>query len=428
MLRGMRTKEEKNLRLSRRPCVRMVAASAVVTSLCLVGLAQLVGAQTEITWWMGSWWKDAGAPVIEKFEKLHPEIKVDLELIPWPGYFDKSAMACMGADAPDVLALNTVFASALASRGLMTSMDQYVGKTVNSGDYFDGIWKGGQSGGKQIGIPYRVSARGLYYNPAHYTEAGLDPDKPPKNLDEFLDYAKKLTTEDHYATGDALSLSSPSEAMRTVYEHICSFGGRVLDEDFQRSVINQEPAVNGVKWLAELITKHKVASRDSIGLIEDELAYRFGAGKLSMMIGGYALRDYVTKTSGPDFEFKTAPAHRSVGIWGWYLTVPENAEHKEEAMTFISWFTNPDILLENAIRVPTVKKAPSDPVWGYGGEKESGPFLESLEKGVSIPPIEEWNDISRIVVEKVHEIIIAQRDAQLVMDNLKEEIDNLLAY
>ena len=53
-----------------------------------------------------------------------------------------------------------------------------------------------QTGGKTWGIPFQRSTIVLYWNKDLFKEAGLDPNKPPANWDEMVEYAQKLTKGD----------------------------------------------------------------------------------------------------------------------------------------------------------------------------------------------------------------------------------------
>ena len=53
-----------------------------------------------------------------------------------------------------------------------------------------------QTGGKTWGIPFQRSTIVLYYNKEMFKEAGLDPNQPPANWKEMLEYAQKLTKRD----------------------------------------------------------------------------------------------------------------------------------------------------------------------------------------------------------------------------------------
>lgn len=58
--------------------------------------------------------------------------------------------------------------------------------------------------GVQWGMPFNVSNPVLYYNRTMFTEAGLDPDRPPQNLDELRQYSQQIVDSGAAAYGIAL--------------------------------------------------------------------------------------------------------------------------------------------------------------------------------------------------------------------------------
>ncbi len=66
--------------------------------------------------------------------------------------------------------------------------DFYPAFLANSVDETGAIWA----------IPFQRSTPILFYNKDIFREAGLDPEQPPRNRDELLQFAEMLTTEDRW--------------------------------------------------------------------------------------------------------------------------------------------------------------------------------------------------------------------------------------
>ena len=62
--------------------------------------------------------------------------------------------------------------------------------------YVPGILDGLKHDGNIYGVICEASAPVLFYNKAHFLEAGLDPDAPPKTWDELIEMGKKLVKYD----------------------------------------------------------------------------------------------------------------------------------------------------------------------------------------------------------------------------------------
>ena len=64
------------------------------------------------------------------------------------------------------------------------------------GGFYKAFMLNSQTGGKTWGIPFQRSTVVMYWNKQLFKEAGLDPERPPQNWAELVDYGKKLTKKD----------------------------------------------------------------------------------------------------------------------------------------------------------------------------------------------------------------------------------------
>jgi multiple sugar transport system substrate-binding protein len=60
-------------------------------------------------------------------------------------------------------------------------------------DYYETPWERGRFYGKAYGLPIYTDTRLLWWNKAHFKQAGLNPDQPPRTWTEFRQYARRLT-------------------------------------------------------------------------------------------------------------------------------------------------------------------------------------------------------------------------------------------
>ena len=95
-------------------------------------------------------------------------------------------------------------------------------------------------GGRMHAMPGDYMTMVLFYNTEMFKAAGLNPDKPPKTWDEFLQYAKKLTRDtdgdgkvDQWGFG-TVGAKSPGFSLR-FGPFIWSFGGDYLTPDMKKS-------------------------------------------------------------------------------------------------------------------------------------------------------------------------------------------------
>jgi multiple sugar transport system substrate-binding protein len=132
-------------------------------------------------------WKES----IAKFQAQNPGVTVKLTQIAFSGYIDSLTTRFAAGNPPDVLHLPTRNAAQFAAQDWLEPLDDLL-----KGTDIPANWTQLQSsvtfGGKNLGILLMGYANVLYYNEKMFKDAGV---AIPKNIDELVAAAKKLTNE-----------------------------------------------------------------------------------------------------------------------------------------------------------------------------------------------------------------------------------------
>ena len=127
------------------------------------------------------------------FKKLHPNVNLNAITIPYEGSDAKYIAAFAGRrNAPDMFVGKVpYFAGGLGvADPAPTDLQKRWSNVV-----VDKIQEFVKYGGKFYGWPLETDlGMMLYCNTDIFKKAGLDPNSPPTTLNEFLEYARKLTT------------------------------------------------------------------------------------------------------------------------------------------------------------------------------------------------------------------------------------------
>lgn len=186
----------------------------LLAGLCLSGAAR---AQKPLTLrlWGGSGgsvprkddaapWNRAARAVMEEFQHRHPEIKLEVATgieVEGPANESGLLMAIAGGLAPDVVYVNFRQLENYVDQGFLYPLDEFIAaETARGNDVMAKIHKGIRDvitvDGHVYSFPWQQAAQALYYRKDLFREAGLDPDRPPRDWDEFYAYAQKLTDPD----------------------------------------------------------------------------------------------------------------------------------------------------------------------------------------------------------------------------------------
>jgi multiple sugar transport system substrate-binding protein len=132
--------------------------------------------------------------VIQAFQEMNPNVKVELEVTPYAGYRDKVLVAAKGGNPPDICVVDQIWNSEFAAAGLIIPIDDYLkGSPLKADQFFEGAWDSVTWKNQVWGIPMDVGVwEQLFYNEDLFNQAGVSV---PETWDEWLEVGRKLTKD-----------------------------------------------------------------------------------------------------------------------------------------------------------------------------------------------------------------------------------------
>src|SRR6478752_1881209 len=214
------------MRITRTRSAGTRLAAGIVTAGLLVGLAACSSADdgggsdeavtagpdgtddgTSLTLWTRAPLEKQAKLLVEAYNESH-ENQVELTVVPNDDYVAKVGAAAGSDGLPDLFAADIVYVPNWVKQGLF----QDISKQVDGLPFKDSINKGhlkaGTADGKEHVLPFVLDLSMMFWNKELFTEAGLDPDKAPANLEEYAEAAKKvqaLNKPDTYGTATGLA-------------------------------------------------------------------------------------------------------------------------------------------------------------------------------------------------------------------------------
>jgi len=251
----------------------------------------------------------------------------------------------------------------------------------------NGTYKGKRYGFASVGL-----LQTLYVNTDHFKEAGLNPDRPPRTTEEFIETAKKLTKVD--ASGKIVrsgyhprylgqGLGVADKFLPIV--HI--FGGRMLSEDMKKAdgYINSPESVAAFQFYYDLVYKHKAVNLD-FGMPERA----FQQGLTSMVFReGYLAGDTLEKA--PNIHFKVFPYivaakdYAPSNLLTWANLISKNSKHQAVAFDLFRFLASVegDVGMHKPALYEPVLTETYNPTNEYFKILAYGPaLLESLKKRI----------------------------------------------
>ena len=284
--------------------VLFVLAIAIPATLMAAGQKEAGAKTVEISWWMLPWNFTGDYPDVEtwyaaqiqKFEKENPNVKVNLEKLPWEDWQAKIAAGLAAGNPPNIFALGSWIARSYLS--VLQPIDNYL-TADDKADFNDSDLSAGLFDGKHYAWPWFSQGATIMVNADLFAERGVSlPTNKERDwtTDEFLAAAKKLTF-DSQGDGKIDVYGFPLFGVDTNIQWqeigwLASFGADVFTPDGKRVALNSPQGVKGLQFLVDLQDKYKVAPPGGTGLSIVDLENLFLQSKLAMT---YAQADILTQ-------------------------------------------------------------------------------------------------------------------------------------
>src|SRR5207237_5069177 len=108
-----------------------------------------------------------------------------------------------GGSPPDVAGLWSNNVNVFADMDALRPLDDFIRQAgVKESDYIPCYWELGKYRGTMWALPSTPATVALHWNRRLFREAGLDPDRPPRTIEELDDYSQRLTRQD--ASGEVI--------------------------------------------------------------------------------------------------------------------------------------------------------------------------------------------------------------------------------
>jgi multiple sugar transport system substrate-binding protein len=243
-----------------------------------------------------------------------------------------------------------------ASDGIFSPIDDLISTLgLKASDFTEDVWKNGEWKGHRYGVPLDTHTLSFYWNKDLFTKAGLDPEKPPTNKDEFVNAAQAITQKAAVPGfmvvqgGGGGNFLLGLEWATTFYQQ----GGQWTNADYTQSTINTDPGVNSTNFWKSLVDQ----GISPKGVESDSEIAAFKQGKNGMVMSGIwetngyidALKDKLG--GGP------VPKLFGTGVWSGshhmgITTRQMSNDERQGGYYFISWISEHSLEWAKAGQLP----------------------------------------------------------------------------
>jgi multiple sugar transport system substrate-binding protein len=383
--------------------------------------------------------------LIAKFEQEHPGIQIKAQYVPTgDALIQKLITSVQSHTAPDISWIHANFLQSIIDADAIYKIDDFQHgpdslSAADLNDIFPPLMEEAKWRGTLYSLPMEATGIGLLYNKELFRNAGLDPERGPKDWAELREYAKKLTIDkngdgkiDQYGFFvPAFPASGPlgDWMVWQFYPFLFQAGGNNINKDQTQVLYNSQAGVEALTLWKEIYQENHLSSFG----VDYEPA--FASKQLAMALDGPWNLPRWKQIPGLDWmvaPMPRGPVKQSTIVGGEYLAIFKQSEHPKEAWTFVKWMTRPDVQalwsmqsgylpIRHAVR--SVKE--------YNEFLDAHPALKTYVDQMDVAQVPNSIDydalkISRHLAEAIENATVGNADPKTVLDQAAGKSNTLL--
>ncbi len=375
---------------------RLLAILAIlILAMSLGAVASAQDDMVEIEYWQYNFGARVKAMdiLIGLFEVANPGIKiVHNSDIPYANFRDELAASAPAGVGPDVVTLFYGWIPAFVDAGYLVPLPDEAFSEEFVLETFSPMVANSKFEGSYWAIPTAVRSLALFWNKDIFEAAGLDPEAPPANLDDFVSAALATTVYDG-DDSDIYNITQQGHAPAlSAQDHhwfrevlIRQFGGAPYSDDGRTVTYNSEEGCAAFSWLAAFETEHVTGSND----ILDGATNAFVNGETALHVDG-SFRVGTIRNNNPDLNYgvtelpvgPNGEQHTFGSYWTHGITRRANDDPARlaAAVKFLQFITSPPA---GTLWVNLVGELPAQASAAADEDLQSDPVLGAFSAGLA---------------------------------------------
>jgi multiple sugar transport system substrate-binding protein len=385
----------------------------------------------------------------EKFAAQNAGVNVDVQFIAKGEDMAKQMLVQTAAgNPPDVFTYfqEIIPITAAVEKNLLYQLDDLIkAENHDLSDFLPQAIQLNSWDGKVYALPRDYGNQQVYYNVDLFKKEGVplpgtDWTDTAWTYERYLEAAKALTKESGGQTSQFGILMNT--AWRPWASFVYSNGGKIVNTDDKgvatSFAIADDPAVEGLQFLADLVYKHKVAPPPSgtnawspdLGPMEV-----FQTNKVGMLIGNPSQALNFRKITA--FQWDVAPlpvgqgGKRGTGGGGTAWSIAKASKNPEASWAFLKFITSAQAQLDEVAIGATTPSRKSVVTSKEFQNPELPPknaksFAEAQGYVVRDPVNTTWADVfAKAVVPNIQLLFTGKEDARTITKSIKEQGDSM---
>ncbi|HET7768342.1 MAG TPA: extracellular solute-binding protein [Chloroflexota bacterium] len=374
---------------------------------------------------------------LQQFEKFNQTVGAAQKIVVAPEpesdqtkLFEKFQATSAAASAPDVTRLKEVWVFESAAKGALAKLDGYfkTDKEFKADDLLPRFQDSMKYKGSHYAVANALSLTIPFFNKSLAQAAGLDPNKPPTNYDEFREWARRMTKPGADAATsqwgfDWYEYGTREIIMNQFLGFVRRFGGQFWNRDRTAVAINGQAGYDVMDYLVTLIQKDRSTVPPDAGVPSP-----WSAGRTTGKVGMWE----TTTTGVPNYPRQNPDLSFGVFLWpkkpnnnqnlaAGSSAVAANSKDLDATWEFVKWWNAPEQQMGfyneaggNAPSRKSLFEAPpftTDPLW-----KIVMPGFNDKD-GRTRPLAERYNELAEAMTPHLMDAFRGKVAPKIAVDN-----------
>jgi ABC-type glycerol-3-phosphate transport system substrate-binding protein len=320
---------------------------------------------------------------------------IESQTYDWNVFFQKYPTAVAAGTPPDWSIFHAAEVPQMASQGLMMPMDDMMAaNSIPKDDFGKSVMDAVTVDGKTMCVPFDNHGWNCYVNTSLLEGTGFTADNLPKNAEEFVQFALKVTVDEAGKHPDesgfnpdktkvwALHFSWPRFSMPSTWFQYHGGKGGQYDAVANKAILNSDKSVAAVQYWHDLMYKHRVVPPALPG--QPSPADLYKTNSLAVMWEGTWMLQYFK--DNPDVEKLTKGVTMNSlspdGVGGQkidshIMSIPTGAKQEQidRAVPLITWLSNNGKTWATSGQIPARLSVQKDPdvqaIWSVKAASEA---------------------------------------------------------
>ena len=361
----------------------------------------------------------------DAFTKANPDVKVNLEFVPYEGLHDKTVLAQGSGTGYDVVLFDVIWPAEYAANNVLVDVTSKITDEMKSG-VLPGAWTTVQNDGKYYGMPWILDTKSLFYNKEILEKAGIEA--PPKTWDELTEQAKIIKDKGLLETPIAWSWAQAEAAICDYTTIVSAYKGDFLKDG--KPAFAEGGGLDALNYMVSSYTSG-LTNPNSKEFLEEDVRKVFQNGDAAFALNWTYMYNMandpkdskvagkvgVVPAPGVAGKSEASAVNGSMG-----LGVTTASKHPDEAWNFVTFMTSQTTQNQYAkLSLPIWASSYEDPAVTKGQEELIAAAKIGLGAMYPRPTTPKYQELSTALQQAIQEALLGQSTPE---DALKTAAEN----